>query len=203
MATFEERIKDFLSNAYDIERELGGGGMSRVFVARDRLLGRRVVIKLLSPELTAEVNRGRFRREIQVAAQLQHPHIVTLLSAGEDGELVYYTMPYIDGESLKSDPGAEAFVGSSRRRSAEAFSDHHVVPFENARWTTAFGRSIARRARYDCDGFGRDKNQRASRPFEPVAIKRKIIAAELKLNRADFAGQEYILPCRTNEAELL
>src|SRR3954453_11139377 len=102
MGTFEERIQDFLSNAYDIERELGGGGMSRVFVARDRLLGRRVVIKLLSPELTAEVNRGRFHREIQVAAQLQHPHIVTLLSAGEDGDLVYYTMPFIDGESLKS-----------------------------------------------------------------------------------------------------
>ncbi|MBA3405819.1 MAG: serine/threonine protein kinase [Gemmatimonadaceae bacterium] len=102
MATFEERIKQFLSNAYDIERELGGGGMSRVFVARDRLLGRRVVIKLLSPELTAEVNRGRFNREIQVAAQLQHPHIVTLLSAGEDGELIYYTMPFIEGESLKS-----------------------------------------------------------------------------------------------------
>ena len=102
MATFEERIKSFLSNAYDIERELGGGGMSRVFVARDRLLGRRVVIKLLSPELTAEVNRGRFNREVQVAAQLQHPHIVTLLSAGEDAELVYYTMPFIEGESLKS-----------------------------------------------------------------------------------------------------
>src|SRR5690242_15388826 len=102
MSSFEEQLKDSLSQAYEIERELGGGGMSRVFVARDRLLGRKVVIKLLSPELTAEVNRGRFRREIQVAAQLQHPHIVTLLSAGEHGELVYYTMPYIDGESLKS-----------------------------------------------------------------------------------------------------
>jgi serine/threonine-protein kinase len=102
MATFEEQLKDSLSQAYEIERELGGGGMSRVFVATDRLLGRKVVIKLLSPELTAEVNRGRFRREIQVAAQLQHPHIVTLLSAGEHGDLVYYTMPFIDGESLKS-----------------------------------------------------------------------------------------------------
>jgi serine/threonine-protein kinase len=102
MASFEEQIKTSLSNAYDIERELGGGGMSRVFVATDRLLGRKIVIKFLSPELIAEVNRGRFRREIQVAAQLQHPHIVTLLSAGEDGDLVYYTMPFIDGESLKS-----------------------------------------------------------------------------------------------------
>jgi len=97
MTTFEERLKDSLSHAYEIERELGGGGMSRVFVATDRALGRRVVIKLLSPELTAGVNSERFRREIQVAAQLQHPHIVTLLSAGEDGDIFYYTMPYIEG----------------------------------------------------------------------------------------------------------
>jgi serine/threonine protein kinase len=102
MASFEEQLKDSLSNAYDIERELGGGGMSRVFVATDRLLGRKVVIKVLSPELTAEMSRGRFRREIQVAAQLQHPHIVTLFTAGEHGDLVYYTMPFIEGESLKS-----------------------------------------------------------------------------------------------------
>src|SRR5687767_12117636 len=99
---FEEQLKSSLSHAYDIERELGGGGMSRVFVATDRLLGRKIVIKLLSPELIESVNRARFRREIQVAAQLQHPHIVTLFSAGEDGELVYYTMPFIEGESLKS-----------------------------------------------------------------------------------------------------
>ena len=64
MSTFEERLKESLSHLYDIERELGGGGMSRVFVATDRSLGRKIVIKLLSPELTAEVNRGRFRREI-------------------------------------------------------------------------------------------------------------------------------------------
>ncbi len=102
MTTFEEQLQESLSGAYDIERELGGGGMSRVFVATEKSLGRKVVIKLLSPELTAEVNRGRFRREIQVAAQLQHPHIVTLLSAGEYGDLVYYTMPFIRGESLKS-----------------------------------------------------------------------------------------------------
>ena len=61
MTTFEERLKDTLSHAYEIERELGGGGMSRVFVATDRSLGRRVVIKLLSPELTAGVNSERFR----------------------------------------------------------------------------------------------------------------------------------------------
>ena len=101
MSNFEEQLRTALSPAYDIERELAGGGMSRVFVATDRSLGRRVVIKVLPPELTAGVNRERFRREIQVAAQLQHPHIVTLFSAGEEGELLYYTMPYIEGESLR------------------------------------------------------------------------------------------------------
>src|SRR4029078_5027463 len=102
MATFEERLQETLSTAYDIERELGGGGMSRVFVATDLLLKRKIVIKTLSPELTADVNRGRFRREIQVAAQLQHPHIVTLLSAAEFDDVLYYTMPFIAGQSLKS-----------------------------------------------------------------------------------------------------
>src|SRR5437868_6410983 len=99
---YEDRLKTSLSHAYNIEGELGGGGMSKVFIATDKLLGRKIVIKLLSPELTESVNRARFRREIQVAAQLQHPHIVTLLSAGEDGDIFYYTMPYIEGESLRS-----------------------------------------------------------------------------------------------------
>ncbi|MEO5588205.1 MAG: serine/threonine-protein kinase, partial [Gemmatimonadaceae bacterium] len=101
MSTFEERLKTALSPAYEIERELTGGGMSHVFVATDIALGRKIVVKVLPPELTAGVNRERFRREIQVAAQLQHPHIVTLLSAGEDGDLLYYTMPFIEGDSLK------------------------------------------------------------------------------------------------------
>ena len=102
MSTFEERLAASLAGAYDIERELSGAGMSRVFVATDRALQRRVVVKVLPPELTAGVNRERFRREVQVAAQLQHPHIVTLLSAGEDGDILYYTMPFIEGESLRS-----------------------------------------------------------------------------------------------------
>ena len=59
-------------------------------------------MKVLPPELAAGVNRERFRREIQVAAQLQHPHIVPLLSAGEQGDLLWYTMPFIDGESLRA-----------------------------------------------------------------------------------------------------
>src|SRR5690348_12475142 len=67
-----------LAATYTVERELGGGGMSRVFLARDVALGRRVVLKLLPPELTAGLSADRFRREIQVAAGLQHPHIVPL-----------------------------------------------------------------------------------------------------------------------------
>ena len=98
---FRDQLQEALGSAYRLDRELSGGGMSRVFVARERALDRDVVVKVLPPELAAGVNRERFRREIQLAAQLQHPHIVPLLSAGESGDLLYYTMPFIAGESLK------------------------------------------------------------------------------------------------------
>ncbi len=91
-----------VGDAYRIEHELGGGGMSRVFLAQDVALGRRVVIKVLPPEMAAGVNAERFRREIQLAASLQHPHIVPLLSAGASGDLLYYTMPFVEGESLRA-----------------------------------------------------------------------------------------------------
>jgi serine/threonine protein kinase len=102
MTEFADHLQVALGANYQLDRELTGGGMSRVFVAIDRVLGRKVVVKVLPPELAAGVNRERFRREIQVAAQLQHPHIVPLLSAGEQGDLLWYTMPYIDGESLRA-----------------------------------------------------------------------------------------------------
>jgi tRNA A-37 threonylcarbamoyl transferase component Bud32 len=102
MTDFADHLQEALGPNYQLDRELMGGGMSRVFVAIDRVLGRKVVVKVLPPELAAGVNRERFRREIQVAAQLQHPHIVPLLSAGEQGDLLWYTMPYIDGESLRA-----------------------------------------------------------------------------------------------------
>jgi eukaryotic-like serine/threonine-protein kinase len=98
---FLARLQTALGTAYAIERELGGGGMSRVFVAREIALGREVVLKVISPELSSSVNRDRFRREIQYAAQLQHPHIVPLLTAGENDDLLWYTMPRITGESLR------------------------------------------------------------------------------------------------------
>src|SRR5437879_2131444 len=102
MTDFAESLQSALGTNYQVDRELAGGGMSRVFVAIDRVLGRKVVVKVLPPELAAGVNRERFRREIQVVAQLQHPHIVPLLSAGEQGDLLWYTMPYIEGESLRA-----------------------------------------------------------------------------------------------------
>ena len=76
--------------------------MSRVFVADETALGRKVVVKVLHPELAAAVSVERFRREIQLAAQLQHPNIVPVLSAGVSDGLPYYTMPFVEGESLRA-----------------------------------------------------------------------------------------------------
>lgn len=97
-----DSLQRALGEAYAVERELGGGGMSRVFLATDTALGRQVVIKVLAPELAEGVNRERFGREILLAAQLQHPHIVPVLAAGTAGELPYYIMPFVAGESLRA-----------------------------------------------------------------------------------------------------
>src|SRR5215510_219319 len=109
--SLEQRLVTLFAGRFDIVRELTGGGMSRVFLARDLSLDREVVIKILPPELAAEVNRDRFRREVQLAARLHHPHIVPLFSAAEEGGLLYYTMPYIRGESLKGQLGAGRSFG--------------------------------------------------------------------------------------------
>jgi serine/threonine-protein kinase len=101
-SSLQEQVQRALGNAYLLERELGGGGMSRVFLALESSLNRRVVVKVLLPELAAGVNVERFRREILLAAQLQHPHIVPLLSAGEAEGLPYFIMPYVIGESLRT-----------------------------------------------------------------------------------------------------
>ncbi|MDP9177660.1 MAG: serine/threonine protein kinase, partial [Gemmatimonadota bacterium] len=97
-----DQLQSTLGNAYQIERELGGGGMSRVFVATETAFGRRVVIKLLPPELTEGMSVERFKREIALAARLQHPHIVPVHAAGETGGLPYFTMPFVDGDSLRA-----------------------------------------------------------------------------------------------------
>jgi serine/threonine protein kinase/tetratricopeptide (TPR) repeat protein len=99
---FRERLQSALGSAYTVERELGGGGMSRVFLARERRLDRDVVVKVLSPELAEGVSADRFERELRTIARLQHPNIVPLLAAGSSDGLPYYTMPYIRGESLRA-----------------------------------------------------------------------------------------------------
>jgi eukaryotic-like serine/threonine-protein kinase len=98
---FRDRLQTTLTDAYRVERELGGGGMSRVFLAEERALNRRVVVKVLSPELAAGVNFERFRQEIVLTAQLQHPHILPVFTTGETEGLPYYTMPFVEGESLR------------------------------------------------------------------------------------------------------
>src|SRR5689334_6768382 len=96
-----DRIQSLLGDGYRVERELPGGGMSRLFLATDLALDRKVVVKVLPPELSGDVNAARFQREIAVAAQFQHPHIIPILSAGADRSLLYYTMPFVEGESLQ------------------------------------------------------------------------------------------------------
>ena len=98
----QTRLQGALGQAYRVEKELGGGGMSRVFLAEEVRLGRKVVVKVLPPEMSMGVSVDRFEREIQLAAKLQHPHIVPLLTAGAQGDLLYYVMPFIKGESLRA-----------------------------------------------------------------------------------------------------
>ncbi len=101
MDDLRDRLQSALGAGYRLEEELGGGGMSRVFAALEVELDRRVVVKVLPPEMAAGVNGDRFRREIQLAAQLQHPHIVPLLHAASRGDLAFYTMPLVEGETLR------------------------------------------------------------------------------------------------------
>ena len=97
-----DRLQSALGDTYRLDSELGGGGMSRVFLATEKALNRNVVIKLLPPEMAAGVNIDRFEREIQLVASLQHPHVVPLLTAGSHDDLLYYVMPFIEGESLRA-----------------------------------------------------------------------------------------------------
>ena len=96
-----EQLQRALGDSLAIERELGGGGMSRVFVARDARLDRRVVVKVLHPSLAAGLSAARFEREVTLAARLQHPHVLPLLTAGDADGLPFYTMPFVQGETLR------------------------------------------------------------------------------------------------------
>ncbi len=96
-----DKLRAALGDRYDVERELGRGGMATVYLARDIRHDRRVAIKVLLPELAASVGGDRFVREIRVAAKLQHPHILTLYDSGDADGLLFYVMPFVEGESLR------------------------------------------------------------------------------------------------------
>ena len=102
MIDLRDQLQATLGTAYSIERELGGGGMSRVFVARDEALGRDVVVKVIAPENAEGLSAERFAREVKLAARLQQANIVPVLAAGTSGNLPYYTMPFVRGESLRA-----------------------------------------------------------------------------------------------------
>ena len=90
-----------LAGRYTIERELGHGGMATVYLARDERHQRTVAVKVLRSDLAASVGADRFLREVRIAANLQHPHILTLIDSGADGERLYYVMPFVEGTSLR------------------------------------------------------------------------------------------------------
>src|SRR5438093_707090 len=97
-----ESVRDALADRYAIERELGRGGMAIVYLAHDLRHDRPVALKVLLPELAATLGPERFQREIHFAARLQHPHILTVLDSGEAAGQLWFTMPYVEGETLRA-----------------------------------------------------------------------------------------------------
>ena len=119
---------------YAIERELGRGGMATVYLARDLKHDRLVAVKVLRPELAAVLGGERFLREIRLTAQLQHPHILSLLDSGEAAGFLYYVMPYVEGESSARPAGTAR--GSFRWRMHSASPARWPAP-----WTTPTSRA--------------------------------------------------------------
>ncbi len=96
-----DRLTAALADRYAIEREVGAGGMATVYLGRDLKHERLVAIKVLRPELAAALGAERFLREIKIAANLSHPHILPLYDSGEAAGLLFYVMPYVEGETLR------------------------------------------------------------------------------------------------------
>ncbi len=115
MSELLNQIQQVLGDRYIVEREVGRGGMAYVFLARDRRYEREVAIKVLDPEIATAVGAERFLREIRITAQLQHPHIVSLLDSGEARNLLYAVMPFVEGESLR-----DRLMAHSRLSTTEA-----------------------------------------------------------------------------------
>ncbi|HEY6947954.1 MAG TPA: serine/threonine-protein kinase, partial [Gemmatimonadales bacterium] len=101
MTDSAQRLTAALADRYRIERELGQGGMATVYLAQDVKHDRKVALKVLRPELAAVIGGERFLAEIKTTANLQHPHILSLFDSGDAEGIVYYVMPYVEGESLR------------------------------------------------------------------------------------------------------
>src|SRR5881296_1234429 len=134
MPELEERLRIALAGRYALERELGRGGMAVVFLARDRRHDRAVAIKVLRHEIAAALGAERFLREIQIAAKLHHPHILPLYDSGAAADLLYYVMPYVEGESLRQRldretqlPLDDALAITRQVASALAYAHSHDV----------------------------------------------------------------------------
>ena len=100
MSDFFARVRDTLADVYEVEKQLGEGGMAIVFLATDRKHGRKVAIKVMRPELSESLGGDRFLKEIETAARLSHPHILPVHDSGQVNNLLYYVMPFVEGESL-------------------------------------------------------------------------------------------------------
>src|SRR5262245_64059705 len=101
MASPLEGLEQALADRYRFEREIGRGATAAVYLARDLKHDRQVAIKVLRTDLTATLAAERFLREIRIAAQLQHPHILPLLDSGTGAGSLYFVMPYVEGETLR------------------------------------------------------------------------------------------------------
>src|SRR3954469_289449 len=102
MPALQELLQTALASRYELDREIGRGGMATVYAARDRKHDRMVAIKVLDPELSSSIGGERFLREIKVVARLQHPHILPLYDSGESDGILFYVMPLVEGDSLRA-----------------------------------------------------------------------------------------------------
>ncbi|MGH7753183.1 MAG: serine/threonine-protein kinase, partial [Gemmatimonadales bacterium] len=131
---FLERLREAVRDRYLVDREIGRGGMALVYLARDPKHGRQVALKVLRPEIAASVGAERFLQEIQIAAGLDHPHILALHDSGEAGGFLYYVMPHVAGESLRDRlsregqlPVADALHIAREVADALAYAHRHNV----------------------------------------------------------------------------
>ena len=101
MLDMQFRLEEVLGAQYTIEREIGSGSLACVFLATERKHGRQIAMKVLRPHLTAGITSTRFRREIAIVSTLHHPHILPLFDSGEVDDILYFTMPYVQGPTLR------------------------------------------------------------------------------------------------------